>query len=83
MKTERIWRLVTLSSNPIIIHCYILSPPLLCKQFVSYSTLKNGGSMHESSRLQDSWEGKGLSVGVLAGVAVICAALAARFWRWE
>jgi hypothetical protein len=39
--------------------------------------------MHESSRLQDSWEGKGLSVGVLLGVALVCTALAARFWRWE
>jgi len=37
----------------------------------------------KASWLQGSWEGQGLSVGVLADVAVICEALAARFWRWE
>ena len=39
--------------------------------------------MHESSWLQGSWEGQGLSVGVLLGIALFCTALAARFWRWE
>jgi len=39
--------------------------------------------MNESSWLQGSWEGQGLSVGVLLGVALVCTALAARFWRWE
>lgn len=68
----------------MIIYCYILSPVLLCKQFVSYSTLtKNGGSMHESSWLQCSWEGQGVSVGVLRGIALVCTALAARFWHRE
>jgi len=39
--------------------------------------------MHASSRLQGSWEGQGLSVGFLLGVALVCTALAVRFWRWE
>jgi hypothetical protein len=37
----------------------------------------------KASWLQGSWEGQGLSVGVLLGVALVCTALAARFWRWE
>ncbi len=39
--------------------------------------------MHESSWLQDSWGGQGLSVGVLLGIALVYTALAAHFWRWE
>jgi ABC-2 type transport system permease protein len=45
--------------------------------------LTYGVRLLKASWLQGSWEGQGLSVGVLLGVALICSALAARFWRWE
>lgn len=45
--------------------------------------LTYGVRLLKASWLQGSWEGQGLSVGVLVGIALICTAFAARFWRWE
>jgi ABC-2 type transport system permease protein len=57
--------------------------PSAVKNFSRFIPLTYGVELLKASWLQGTWQGYGLAVGVLAGVGVICTALAARFWRWE